>query len=196
MNKRLSRVNQIVLLLFLLMLCGCTINYEKDSSIASADWKSKLKSSLPAFGHRNWIIVADAAYPKQSAAGIETIVTNSDQTEVLKYVLDEIDSTQHVYALVLLDAELKFVSEEDALGIDTYRIELQSLLKDKDVSYLPHEEIISKLDQAAKLFNILILKTDMTIPYTSVFFELGCGYWDADKEAELRQAIEKSIINK
>jgi hypothetical protein len=32
----------------------------------------------------------------------------------------------------------------------------------------------------------------MTIPYTSVFFELDCGYWDADAEQRLRQAISVS----
>jgi hypothetical protein len=32
----------------------------------------------------------------------------------------------------------------------------------------------------------------MTIPYTSVFFELDCGYWNADAEQRLRQLIEAS----
>ena len=54
---------------------------------------------------------------------------------------------------------------------------------------LPHEQIIHKLDQAAEMFRVLILKTDGTIPYTSVFFELDCGYWNADAEQRLRQAM-------
>jgi hypothetical protein len=29
----------------------------------------------------------------------------------------------------------------------------------------------------------------MTIPYTSVFFELECGYWDAASEKRLRELI-------
>jgi hypothetical protein len=29
----------------------------------------------------------------------------------------------------------------------------------------------------------------MTIPYTSVFFELDCGYWNAAAEQRLRKAI-------
>jgi hypothetical protein len=29
----------------------------------------------------------------------------------------------------------------------------------------------------------------MTIPYTSVFFELDCGYWNAEAEQRLRQAM-------
>jgi hypothetical protein len=40
----------------------------------------------------------------------------------------------------------------------------------------------------------LIVKTDMTIPYTSVFFELDCGYWNAEAEQRLRQAMLASDL--
>jgi len=32
---------------------------------------------LPLFGHRNWIVVADSAYPAHSMPGIETIVSGA-----------------------------------------------------------------------------------------------------------------------
>jgi hypothetical protein len=38
--------------------------------IMRADWKQQLKDLLPLFGHRNWIVVADSAYPAQSRSGI------------------------------------------------------------------------------------------------------------------------------
>jgi len=41
------------------------------------------------------------------------------------------------------------------------------------------------------LFNVLILKTDMTLPYTSVFIELECGYWSEAAEKKPRAAIKK-----
>ncbi len=59
----------------------------------------------------------------------------------------------------------------------------------ESVNCIPHEQIIAKLDQSAQVFRILIVKTDMTIPYTSIFFELDCGYWDAEAEQRLRQSI-------
>ncbi len=40
-----------------------------------------------------------------------------------------------------------------------------------------------------KTFHILVLKTRMTIPYTSVFIRLECGYWSADAEKRLRAAM-------
>jgi hypothetical protein len=54
---------------------------------------------------------------------------------------------------------------------------------------MPHEDIIKMLDKAAETFNVLILKTDLALPYTSVFFQLDCGYWSAEAEAKLREAI-------
>jgi hypothetical protein len=51
-----------------------------------------------------------------------------------------------------------------------------------------HEEIISKLDQVGEMFRVLLIKTNMRMPYTSISFELGCGYWDAKSEKRLRAA--------
>ena len=57
-------------------------------------------------GHRNWIVVADSAYPAQNRAGIETIVAGGDQLEAVKKVLTAIDEAKHVQAKVYFDKEL------------------------------------------------------------------------------------------
>ncbi len=31
------------------------------------DWKAKLSADITKFGHRNWIVVADSAYPLQTS---------------------------------------------------------------------------------------------------------------------------------
>ena len=51
------------------------------------------------------------------------------------------------------------------------------------------EEIIAKLDEAGKTFHVLVLKTRMTIPYTSVFVRLDCGYWTEEQEKKLREKM-------
>jgi hypothetical protein len=48
------------------------------------------------------------------------------------------------------------------------------------------------LDQTAQTFRVLIIKTELTIPYTSIFFELDCGYWSAEAEQRLRQSMAAS----
>jgi len=159
---------------------------------AAADWKTRLSELLPFFGHRNWIVVADSAYPAQSRQGIETIASGEDQLRVVRQVLASINSAGHIRANVYADKELAFVPEADAPGVEGFRRDLKAALRGAHVAYIPHEQIIHKLDQSAQVFRVLIIKTEMTIPYTSVFFELDCGYWNADAEQRLREAIAAS----
>lgn len=153
-------------------------------------WKLRLNQSLPLFGHRNWIVVADSAYPAQSSPGIETVVASASQIEVVQTVANAIAASTHVKALIHLDRELAHVSEADAPGVDQYRRQLEAALQGSNLSRIPHEEIIARLDLSARVFRILIVKTPMTIPYTSVFFELDCRYWNADAEHRLRHAMQ------
>jgi hypothetical protein len=157
--------------------------------VARTDWEQKFHATLPLFGHRNWIVVADAAYPAQSKPGIETIVASADQIQVLGKVIDAIAASKHIRANIYLDYELNFVPERDAPGIASYKRELEILLAGSNPKRLAHEQIIDKLDHSAQVFRILIIKTEFAIPYTSVFFELDCGYWNAEAERNLREAI-------
>jgi hypothetical protein len=160
----------------------------------AAGWQQKLAQQLPLLGHRNWIVIADSAYPLQSGQGIETVATGADQLTVLKTVFARLSESKHVRPVIYLDAELPFVSEEDAPGVEAYRTALTALFSDRPTKPLPHEEIIDRLDSSAKKFHVLILKTNMTLPYTSVFIELDCGYWSAEAEARMRRAMEQDRI--
>jgi D-ribose pyranose/furanose isomerase RbsD len=161
---------------------------------AALDWEREFNAILPLFGHRNWIVVADAAYPAQSKPGVETIVAGEDQIPVVRRVHEAIKAASHVRANVFVDKELAFVGENDAPGIAEYKQKLKEALNGSSIEHLEHEQIIAKIDQSAQVFRILVIKTTMTIPYTSVFFELDCGYWNAEAEERLRQAILVSIL--
>jgi hypothetical protein len=153
------------------------------------DWERRLAECLPLFGHRNWIAVVDAAYPAQSRPGIETIFASAEQMDVVQKVLDAITASRHIRPCVYADKELAFVGEYDAPGVAEYRRQLDAALYGSTVERIPHEQIIQKLDRAAQLFRVLVIKTETTIPYTSIFFELDCGYWNAMAEQRLRQAM-------
>jgi L-fucose mutarotase/ribose pyranase (RbsD/FucU family) len=161
---------------------------------SALDWKRALDAILPSFGHRNWIVVADSAYPAQSKPGVETIVAGEDQIPVVRKVHEAIKAAGHIRANVYVDKELAFVTESDAPGITEYRLDLQEALAGSSVERLEHEQIIAKIDHAALVFCILVIKTTMTIPYTTVFFELACGYWSAEAEERLRQAMYFSTV--
>lgn len=154
-----------------------------------SDWEVSLRRILPHYGHRNWIVIADAAYPDQSNPGIETISTGNDHLEVLKKVLSVLAGQQHVRPVIYTDHELARVPEADAPGVNAYRIALSNLLGKQGNQALSHDEIISRIDKAASLFRVLILKTNLCIPYTSVFLNLECGYWTAGAEARLRSSL-------
>jgi hypothetical protein len=157
--------------------------------ISRPEWERRLEALLPLYGHRNWIVVADSAYPAQSRPGIETLVSGAGQLEVARKVLDAINASGHVRATVYLDKELDFAAETGAPGITPYRIQLNELLKDANKIPMLHEQIIARLDEVSQTFQVLIIKTEMAIPYTSVFFELGCAYWPAYAEERMRKAM-------
>lgn len=153
------------------------------------DWRQELNEQLMLFGHRNWILVVDAAYPMQSKPAIKTIVTGEDQLVVVNEVLHRIQNSIHVYPEVFLDKEIDFVPEKNAAGINAYKKDLYKMLDGKSVTKELHETLIKQIDEAAKTFNILVLKTNMGLPYTSVFFRLECGYWNARDEGTLRKEL-------
>jgi hypothetical protein len=157
----------------------------------SNDWRKVLSDRIAAYGHRNWIVIADAAYPVQARPGIDTVITNADQLEAVKIVLEELAKAKHVRPLVYIDAELAFVNDKDAPGIRKYRDDLRKTLGDLRAQPVPHERIIDKLDRTAEKFSVLVLKSTLMLPYTSVFIELDCGYWSPEAEERLREAIRR-----
>ena len=157
---------------------------------SSTDWKAKVDEEMPLLGHRNWILVADSAYPLQVSPGIETIETDAPQTEVVQYVLKAIGRSIHVRPEIFLDTELPFVPDEDAPGASAYRRQIAEVLRGYSVESRPHEKLIAQMGEAGQAFRVLVLKTNLTVPYSSVFIRLNCRYWPSAAEARLRARID------
>jgi D-ribose pyranose/furanose isomerase RbsD len=151
------------------------------------NWKHQFNKRLPLLGHRNWIIIVDKAFPQQNAAGIEYINTNENLLPVLKYALQQVNSSGNVKPIIYRDKELQFITEEQSKGVMALRNEEEKLIGSQAVETILHDSVFTKLDEASKLFKVLVLKTNETIPYSSVFLLLDCGYWNASKEAQLRK---------
>jgi hypothetical protein len=178
-------------LLFLSLLTApCTLLAAAPSTPSA--WQAKVDQALPMLGHRNWILVVDSAYPLQSSPGVETLETNADQLDVIKYVLGAIDKSVHVRPDIFMDAELPYVQEEDAPGTTAYREAIDKVLDGRDAASELHEKLIADVDDAGRLVNVLILKTRSVIPYSSVFIRLNCKYWAEDAEVRLRAKMPES----
>jgi hypothetical protein len=120
---------------------------------------------------------------------MEIVVSGEDHFTVLGKVLEALDASRHVRPRIYLDQELSFLDDGLAPGIEGLRTRLDAMLKGRDVKPVLHEELIARLDQVAKTFRVLMIKTDLALPYTSVFLELDCGYWPAEAEQKLRQKM-------
>ena len=155
----------------------------------ASNWRATLAQRLPLLGHRNWLCVVDSAYPWQTSPGVELVDTREDHVKVLKAVFAALAAAKHVRPGVYLDKELQFVPETDAQGVEALRTAIASALPKQGVQRVPHEQIIAKLDKAGSTFHVLMLKTTCAIPYTSVFFELGCAYWSDEAESRLRKKM-------
>jgi hypothetical protein len=178
-------MREILLALCLFPVAASVLNAQT-APVAPPNWRDRVTDAMPLLGHRNWILIVDSAYPLQSGPGIKTIETDSSQFEVLRHVLAVMDRSIHVRPVITMDAELPFVPEDDAPGVSRYRTEISDVLHNYPVDSLPHDRVIANIEEAAKHFNILVLKTNMTIPYTSVFIRLDCKYWSADAEERMR----------
>jgi len=193
MSKKPTMIRKIItvfVIMISILSCSNPVPQEPNNVVSDLnDWKSEVERSLKLFGHRNWIVIADAAYPQQSNQAIKTLAIDASQLEAVDFVKQLIEKAEHVNANIFVDQELAFVSEQDAKGIETYRAQLNKILEGKSVNAMLHEDIIRELDESAKLFNVLVIKTDLTIPYTSVFFRLDCGYWNAEAEENLRREL-------
>jgi len=156
---------------------------------AASHWKAKVAETMPLLGHRNWILIVDSAYPLQVSPGVEVVETNATQLDAVQYVLGAINKSIHVRPLIYMDSELAYVPDEDAPGASAYRSQIGDLLRGYPIESLPHEKLLANVDEAGKVYRVLILKTNMAIPYTSVFIRLDCKYWSADAEERLRKKM-------
>ncbi|TKC03621.1 RbsD/FucU domain-containing protein [Pedobacter frigoris] len=176
-----------------LFLAGCTTpGVQKDNSAdAPENWEQEFYAKLPMLGHRNWILVVDKAFPEQNAAGMEYIYANEGLNAVLKQVLTQVNQSGHVKPIIYQDKELGFITEQQASGVTRFKTAIKSTLGNQPVQTMLHDSVFKKLDMESKLFKVLVIKTNEVIPYTSVFLQLDCAYWNGDKEKQLRESISK-----
>ncbi|MGI8773138.1 MAG: RbsD/FucU domain-containing protein [Acidobacteriaceae bacterium] len=182
----ISRVTKIV-------LCSLLAAGMPAFSAPPESWVATLKQELPLLGHRNWIVIVDSAYPLQTSPGVQTVETGASEQQVVRTVLQELSLAKQVRPVVFMDAELPFVPEQSAPGVTNYRREIHTALGSLPVHSMPHEQLIKTLGDAGSTFHVLVLKTTLTIPYTSVFLRLDCKYWSDASEQELRKAMKEHV---
>jgi hypothetical protein len=65
-------------------------------------WTQVLEEDLHLLGHRNWILVADKAFPEQSSAGMKYLYVEQDLLPTLEYVLNAIDESSSLFRVLVI----------------------------------------------------------------------------------------------
>jgi len=185
----MKKILPIVLLVWAGMACTSITDNQFPNTDGEVAWQKVLEQDLHLLGHRNWILVVDKAFPEQSSPGMKYIYVEQDLLPTLQYVLEQVESSTHVKPIIYRDEELSFISEEQVQGISEFRAESEKILSGRSVNTLLHDEVFKMLDESSSLFRVLVIKTNCTIPYTSVFLQMDCSYWNAENEAMLRKKM-------
>jgi len=145
-------------------------------------------------GARNWIVVAEAAFPIQSRRGLRVIQIDGDIPDVVDGVEQIIEEKYHVKPRIYVTTEIASVPYDYAPGIKNYQKELNEALHERETVQLDNAMLMRLLNDTSKTYRVLVIKTRTALPYSSVFMELGSGYWDAESESALREGMEKKDV--
>lgn len=170
-------------------MCNRLEKIEDNSENTKIAWQKQLDQNILLLGHRNWIVITDMAYPLQAKQGITTLYANEPYFEVLSHVNNVINSSSHIFANIYMDKEFIYLNEDLLPGIESFHENHQNTLLASNIIYRKHEDLINTLDSVSNKFQVIIIKTKLTIPYTSTFFELDCKYWNATKQKLLEASI-------
>lgn len=167
------------------LLAGCTSTTPKQEA-----WKDQLHTNLSVLGVRNWVVIAESSYPSYSGPGVTTMVTEQSSPEVFLQVLDSLERGGYVQPRIMVSSELKNIDESYAPGIKRYRSQINKLLPGRLHFELPNRIINGQIEDAAKQFKMLVIKTSTTLPYSNIYIELDSGYWNSESETALRSKLE------
>lgn len=168
-----------------LFLAGC-----KTTTAEDVEWKDQLHNNLAVLGARNWIVVAESSFPSYAGAGVKTVVVDRPSDEVFAQVLDSLEMEGHVQPRIMIASELGKISEDYAPGIKRYKTRVAKLLPGRMHFELPNRIINGQVEDATKMFNVLVIKTATAIPYSNIYIELDSGYWSSESETALRSKLE------
>ena len=92
--------------------------------------------------------------------------------------------------------ELRALDNDYAPGIDEFRKELTKAMHAHETTELEQQSLLTLMEDTSKTFEVLVIRTNTALPYTSVFMELQPGYWNADSESALRDKLERQRMEK
>ncbi|MFQ7535205.1 MAG: hypothetical protein ACLRPT_08870 [Akkermansia muciniphila] len=115
------------------------------------------------------------------------MVSDKTSDEVFLDVLNMLEEEAHVVPRIMISSELRSVTEDYAPGIKRYRNNINKMLPGRQHFELMSRTINSLIEDAARQFNVLVIKTKTSLPYSNIYIELDSGYWNSESETVLRK---------
>lgn len=159
-------------------------------------WKGAVDRQVGQLGYRNWIVIAEASFPAHSRPGVRQINAPVEVPEALDYVLQSLEQTENVRPQVYVTREMRSVENDFAPGIDNLRERIHESLHGHETTELDQQSLLTLLEDASRSFDVLVIRTQSALPYSSVFLELRPGYWDVSSESRLRERIEQERMQR
>ncbi|GAA5493925.1 hypothetical protein Rhal01_00077 [Rubritalea halochordaticola] len=178
--------HKILLCLSSVLFASCL----NSSSKPPALWVKALDSEINSLGALNWIIVTDSSFPALGNSVSHTIISPTDLPSTLHEVIQSMESSGHVKPRIYVTRESQELQEDYAPGITRHREKLHEALHGYEAYALPESTMRSIVLESGKKYRILVIKSQTSLPYTSVYVELESGYWDSESETALRKHME------
>lgn len=159
-------------------------------------WRGAVDRQAAQLGYRNWIVLAEASFPAQSRPGVRQVNAPVEVPEALDYVLHALEQTEDVRPQVYVTRELRSVENDFAPGIDELRKRIKASLHGHETTELDQQSLLTLLEDANRSFDVLVIRTQSALPYSSVFLELQPGYWDEASESRLRDRIARERMQR
>jgi D-ribose pyranose/furanose isomerase RbsD len=159
-------------------------------------WRDELAMRASQLGYRNWIVIAEASFPAHSRPGVRQVNANEEIPVVVDEVLRTLERTEHVTPRLYVAREMHALENDYAPGIDEFRKRLQQAMHAHETTELEQQSLLTLMEDTSKTFEVLVIRTNTALPYTSVFMELQPGYWNADSESALREKLERQRMEK
>jgi D-ribose pyranose/furanose isomerase RbsD len=185
------KISLVLFSLFVILATGC-VQQNTTKVNENTHWQSKLATTIDAFGHRNWILVVDKAFPSLSSPNIEVVFADVDIRTAIDTTIKMLENATHVMPIIYIDKEFAYISENELKGITEFRKKAHASIHSFNPKQLYHEEVFNKVKEVSSLFKVLVIKTNETTPYSSVFIELDCKYWSGKQEEALRKAMRST----
>jgi len=166
-------------------------SYGKELSKQSPAWAKKVNQEILKLGNFNWIVVAEPAFSALNRKGITTITVDASSSEVLKQVFSTLEKNGHVDGKIYFSKESRFLKEEETPGLRIFQARREVAINGRKTRALDHAALEILLIDAKEKYQVLIIKTNTLLPYSSTFLELESGYWDGASETALRNRMKR-----